>query len=125
MATYEIASGGFVQGPRRYTFSVSGELTLPVAYALPYQFCKRGATLTSARATFTTAGTSTYTILVVSTDDSGGSSQTIINDTIAPVSGEALDLDFTNMVLPANHIIRVTITQNSGTPSTDLTIVLE
>src|SRR5690349_18730681 len=126
MATrYSVSNGGFLQDSKGYSFELSGELTIPVALTLPYRFGKSAVVLTAARATFTTAGTSTYNIVVTSANADGTGSQTVLSQTVTPVSGQAVSVTLTNTSLPANHIIYMSIVQNSGTAATDFTLSLE
>ena len=124
---YDVAIGGFLQdAPHRYVFEISGELTVPVAFIVPSQFVRHPTTLSSAKAVFMTAGTSTYTITVTTTNLNAGGLQTLINSqTITPLSGEAVDVTFAATNLAAQRIIGMSIVQNSGTPSSGFTLTLE
>lgn len=124
---YDTASGGMLQdNNHRYVFSVEGELLIPVAFTVPSQYVRHSTTLITAKAIFMTAGTSTYTITVTTTNLVGGGSQTLINSqTITPVSGQTVDVTLATTTLAAQRIIGMTIVQNSGTPSTDFSLTIE
>lgn len=126
---YSVSSGAFIQGAAgspKYLFNLSGELVIPTGITLPYQYVKSAVTLTSAIAVFSSAGTSTYTLTVTSTDNVGANSQTHINAvTLTPAAGAKLSATIASASIAADRIVRVTLTQNSGTPSTDFTLTLE
>lgn len=126
---YSVASGGFVQdsvAAAKYVFELSGEIDVPVALTLPYQHVKSAFTIGSATAVFSTAGSATYTLTVTSTDNAGANSVTHINaQTLTPSSGGKLVVSLANASVGADRLLRVSITRNSGTPSTDFTFTLE
>lgn len=126
---YSVAAGGFVQAQPeaiKYLFPLSGELEIPAGQILPYQYIKTAFTVTSMKAVFTTAGTASYTIVITSTAANGTGNIIHVNAaTIVPLSGQAVNIPFTNPDLAADRIFRVTVIKNSGTPSTDLTITIE
>jgi hypothetical protein len=122
---YSVTSGGFIPDAR-HIFEASGELDAPAGITLPYQYVKNALTLSSAAAIFTTAGTATYTLTVVSTDTSGANSVTHISGaTLTPASGTRLTVTIGTAAVAAGRIFRATLTSNSGTPSTDFTLTLE
>jgi hypothetical protein len=127
--SYSVTNGGFLQaaaGSTKYIFELSGELDIPSGFVLPYQYAKSAITLSSATAVFTTAGTATYTLLVTSTDNAGANPVTHINNiTLTPSSGAKLTATIASASVSADRIFRVTLTKNSGTPSSDFTLTLE
>lgn len=126
---YSVANAGFVQqsvAVAKHDFELSGELVIPSGVTLPYQHVKSSFSIGSATAVFSAAGTSTYLLTVTSTDNAGGNSVTHINaQTLTPTSGGKLSVTLANASVSADRILRVTLTQNSGTPSTDFTLTLE
>ncbi len=126
---YSVASGGFIQeavSSPKYTFQLSGELTIPSGFTLPFQHVKSAFTIGSATAVFSSAGTATYSLTVTSTDNAGANSVTHVNAvTLTPTAGGKLTATIASASVAADRIIRVTLTQNSGTPSTDFTLTLE
>lgn len=126
---YSVASGGFVQqsvAASKYIFEVSGELDIPAGLTLPYQHVKSATTIGSATAVFSAAGAATYTLTVTSTDNAGANSVTHINaQTLTPTNGGKLSVSLANASIGADRILRVTLTKNSGTPSSDFTLTLE
>jgi hypothetical protein len=127
---YSVANGGFVQGTpaaaNKYLFPLTGELELPAGLVLPYQYVKSSLTISSVTAIFRVAGTSTYNITITSTADDGTDLVTHVDDeTITPLSGETVSVPVTVAAIGADRILKVSITQNSGTPATDVTITVE
>jgi hypothetical protein len=125
---YSVANGGFVQSPvaNKYLFPLTGELELPAGLVLPYQYVKSSLTISSVTAIFRVAGTSTYNITITSTADDGTDLVTHVDDeTITPLSGETVSVPVTVAAIGADRILKVSITQNSGTPATDVTITVE
>lgn len=126
---YSVASGGFIPASvasAKYLFKLSGELEVPAGITLPYQHVKSAFTIGSATAVFTTAGTATYTLTVTSTAANGTDLQTHINGvTLTPASGSKLTATIALASVGADRILRVSLTSNSGTPSTDFTLTLE
>lgn len=125
---YSVANGGFIQASvaaTEYLFSLSGELEVPAGLVLPYQYVKDAFTISSVTAIFREAGTSTYTITVTSTDADGANLVThVSSEVITPATGETVNVMVDTAAVGADRILKVSVLQNSGTPSTDLTITI-
>jgi hypothetical protein len=127
---YSVASGGFIQdtpaGASKYLFPITGELEVPAGLVLPFQYVKSSFTISSVRAVFRVAGTSTYSITITSTANNGTNLVTHVNNqTITPLAGQTVSVPVALAAIGADRILKVSITQNSGTPATDVTITVE
>jgi hypothetical protein len=127
---YSVANGGFVQGAaasaNKYLFPRAGELEVPAGLVLPLQYVKSSFTISSVTAIFSLAGTSDYSITITSTADDGNDLVTHVNNqTITPLSGETVNIPVALAAVGADRILKVSITQLSGSPATDLTITVE
>jgi hypothetical protein len=128
---YSVANGGFVQGTpaagaNKYLFPITGELEVPAGLVLPYQYVKSSFTMSTVTAVFRVAGSSDYNITITSTANDGTDLVTHVDDeTITPVSGETVAVPITVGAIGADRILKVSITQGSGSPATDLTITIE
>jgi hypothetical protein len=127
--TYSVAQGGFVQaaaGAPKYLFPITGDLEVPAGLVLPFQYVKSAFTITSVTAVFREAGTSTYTVTVTSTADDGTDLVTHVNAAVlTPVSGETVNASIAVGAIGADRILKVSVLQNTGSPSSDLTITVE
>lgn len=127
---YSVANGGFVQGAaagaNKYLFPITGELEVPAGLVLPFQYVKSSFTISSVRAVFRAAGTSTYSVTITSTANNGTDLITHVNNqTITPLAGQTVNVPVAGAAIGADRILKVSITQNSGTPATDVTITVE
>jgi hypothetical protein len=127
--TYSVASGGFIQaaaGAAKYLFPLTGELEVPAGIVLPFQYVKSAFTISSVTAVFREAGSSTYTVTVTSTAADGTDLVTHVNAAVlTPESGETVSASISTAAIGADRILKVSILQNAGTPSTDVTITIE
>jgi len=123
---YSTDIGGFISVAEGFTFEVSGELTLPIETELGGRKRDRHILIIGkATAIFRVAGSSEYTVKVISVSSTGDDAVTHVNDTIAPTAGAQIDLDISSATIAAGRSVYITLQQLSGTPASDFTLILE
>ena len=127
MALSYVVGQGFKTVPdaENYTFDVSGSLDLPQETILGgLRFNSSDFTISSAVAQIRVAGTSQYTIKVVSYDSTGINPVTHLNQTVTLAARTPLSLTISTASIGANRTIEMTLEQLTGTPSTDFSLKL-
>jgi len=111
-------------GPN-YTFDVSGSLDLPQETITGgLRFNSSAFTISSVVAQIRTAGTSQYTVKIISYDNAGANPVTHINQTVTLGARTPLSLTIGTASIGADRNIEMSLEQLSGTPAEDFSLTI-
>jgi len=127
MALKYIVGSGFknVADGGTHQFDITGSLELPQETVIGgLRHNSQSFTIASGIAFVRTAGTSQYTVKLISYDNTGANPITHINQNAAMSSRVPFNLTIDSATIGADRTIELTITQLTGTPSEDFSLTL-
>lgn len=128
MALSYVVGQGFktvADAANSHTFDVSGSLDLPqetIIGGLKYN--SSAFTISSAVAQIRVAGTSQYTVKIISYDNTGANPVTHINQTVTLAARTPLSLTIGTPSIGSDRTIEMSLEQLSGTAAEDLSLKL-
>ncbi len=107
-------------------WTITGEVTLPLLESIEgLKYLRNAFTIGSAKVSATVAGSSTYTIQVISYDSSGANPVTHINTSVSLSTDKAqVNATVSIPAIDAGRNVELKIQQTSGTACTDLVVSL-